>query len=237
MTQTKIIKNVSGSQVQILNRDITDGAFYNVPPHMWSELAIDSNLHTLILSGDLVINDGNLDLQADVGLAHLQMVHGVVRNHSDITLLPAVTANAPEVCRLSAANIGFCMEIGNEIFGQSRINNYAGDDVEVQIHMAIDNATADRWVQFNVHYITTNGINDKAMNVVNATLSMGPVEVPTTPWRVFESVVNIPATAFENGEKYIYIGIERVAAVGKTEPVNHPNVLRYCKRYWEMLES
>ena len=75
------------------------------------------------------------------------------------------------------------------------------------------------------------------MNSVNGTLQMGATEVPSTPWRVFEAIVTVPSSAFDNGEKYIYIGIKRVTAIGKTSPTNHPNILRYCKRYWEKLES
>lgn len=237
MAQKKIITNNSGSTQQILNRDIPNTQSYDIPPHLWFELSSDETIHSLILSEDYVVNDGSQDLEPDVGHAHVQSINGVVRNHSDITLLPAVTVKAPEVVRISDATIGFNMMVGEEIFGQSRLNNYAGNSVEIQLHMAIDNSIADRWIQFNVHYITTNGINDKSMNSVNGTLQMGPIEVPTTPWRIFEAVVTIPHTAFENGEKYIYIGIERVTATGKTAPTNHPAILRYCKRYWEVLES
>jgi hypothetical protein len=237
MIQQKIVRNESGSTIQILNREMADTESYDVPPHMWAELAFDSDLHSLVTSGDFVINDGNVDLIAPVGLAHIQNIQGVVRNHSDITLLPAVTENAPAIKRLSDASIGFYMEIDNEIYGQSRINNYAGDDVEVQLHMAIDNTTADRWIEFEVSYITTNGLNDKAMDVVNGVLQMGAIEVPTTAYRIFEAVVNIPASAFANGEKYIYIGIKRVIAAGETAPTDHPVILRYCKRYWEIQTS
>jgi len=237
MSQKKIIQNVSGTTKQILNRDVANGDSYDVPPHLWSELAIDTEIHNAVTAEEYIINNEMVDLVAEVGLAHLQVIGGVVDNHSDITLLPAVTENAPAVIRISDAAIGFDMDIGTEIFGHSRINNYAGNGVNVQLHMAINNTEADRWIQFNVHYITTNGRTDKQMNSVNGTLQMGPVAVPTTAWRVFEEEVTIPSTAFDNGEVYIYIGVERVEAVGKTAPTNNPVVLRYCKKYWERLES
>lgn len=236
MSHKRIIKNLSGVTKQILNRDVPHNSEYDVPPHFWSELAIETEIQSFLNSGDYVLNNGTEDMPSSVAIYSVTSLGGVVRNHSDITLLPAVTENAPEVCRISGASIGFCMSQGDEIFGQTRLNNYAGGDVEVQLHICIDNSTADRWIQFDVHYITTNGFNDKAMNSVNGTLEMLE-EVPTTPWRIFESVVTIPASAFANGEKYIYIGIERVEATGKTAPTNHPNILRYCKRYWEALES
>lgn len=236
MSNKRIIKNVSGVTKQILNRDVPNNSEYDIPPHFWSEAAIDDEIKSLILSGDYILNNGTQDMPVDVAIYSITSLGGVVRNHSDITLLPAVTENAPEVCRISDASIAFCMNQGDEIFGQTRINNYAGGDVEVQLHMCIDNSIADRWIQFDVHYITTNGVDDKNMNSIDGTLEMLE-EVPTTPWRIFETVVTIPASAFANGEKYIYIGIERVEAVGKTSPTNNPNILRYCKRYWEALES
>jgi len=75
------------------------------------------------------------------------------------------------------------------------------------------------------------------MNTVLDTLIMGPFEVPTAPWQVFEATVSVPASAMENGEKYLFIGVKRVTATGKTAPTNHPNVLRYCKKYWERIQS
>lgn len=228
---------MTGAPYQILNRNVESEDTYEVKQHLWLELANSLELHALLESGDLVMNDGSEDLAPKVGKSHAESINGVVRNHSDITLLPAVTANAPEVVKISNASIGFKLSEGDEIFGQSRINNYAGGDVEVQLHLAVDNDVADRWVQYEVHYIVTNGRNDKSMNSVNGVLQLGPTQVPTVPWRIFEGAATIPSSEFDNGEVYLFMGIQRVAAVGKTEPTNDPAILRYCKRYWEKLES
>lgn len=236
MAQTKIIKNQSGLTKQILNKDVEDGSEYNVPSNLWLELAEDIVISDLVDSEDFVVNDGSMDLPANVGHSHIKTIPGVIRDHSDITLLPAVTQNAPEVMRISDACIVFCMGLNDEIFGQSRFNNYAGGDLEIQLHMAIDNSDSDRWVQFEISYITTNGFNDHQMSSALNTLVMGPIEVPTTPWRIFESVVTIPESDLSNGEHYIYIGIKRVSATGKTAPSNAPGILRYCKRYWQKVE-
>lgn len=237
MAQIKIIRNESGSTKQILNRDIADGSSYEIPTHLWLELSRDPDIESFIISGDYIVNDGVDDLISSVGLVHVQNIAGVDREHSDITLLPAITLNAPEVVSISAASIGFSMIIGDEIYGQSRIDNYVGDVVSVQLHLCIDNNLSDRWIQFNLNYITTNGYNDKNMNTLTGTLQIGPIEVPTTPWRIFEVEANVPSSDFANGEHYLFIGIERVTATGKTAPTNNPAILRYCKEYWKKLET
>lgn len=239
MATRKILKNTSGSDIDISRTGLTipAGEQIELVPQQFSLYSNPNTIDeitTVLNSEGLVVNDGNQDFPSDVGKAHLENVNGVIREHNDVTLLPGFGENAPELVRISDALIGFCMREGDEIFAETRLNNYAGNSVEFQIHIAIDNDVSDRWIQFEVNYWTTNGVDDKAANVLSGTLTMGPVEVPDTPWRVFESEVSIPASAFANGEKYLYVGIKRVTAAGKTAPANHPTVLRYCKKFWKV---
>ena len=62
MSQKKIIKNVSGEAKQILRRGVEDQSQYDISPHFWTELAINSSIHSLVVSGDYVVNNGDLDL-------------------------------------------------------------------------------------------------------------------------------------------------------------------------------
>lgn len=237
MTIKKIIKNLTGSTYQIINRDIANNSSYDIDQSFWLELSNDTSIHDLISAGTLVMNDGSIDLPESVGVAHAESITGVVKHHGDITLLSSIGENAPAVVKISNAVVGFEMEINDEIYGQSRVDNYAGGDVKIQIHMAINNTVADRWIQFEVSYWTTNGLNDKNADIVTDTLIMGPIEVPTTAYRIFETSVSVPSSAFSSNEKYIFIGIKRVVATGKTAPANNPTIFRYCKEYYEKPEA
>lgn len=237
MAQRKIITNDSGSTATYGGKTLADQESYELSKFEWVRWAADNNIHNAISSGDLLVGNGSENFDVELGLAHIQNPPGIIREHSDVTLLPGFGENAPEIVRISPALIGFCMRNADEIFGETRLNNYAGGDVQFQLHLAIDNSTADRWIQFDVHYWTTNGLDDKPANVESGTLQMGPVEVPTTPWLVFEEEVSIPASEFANGEKYLFVSIERVTATGKTAPANHPTVLRYCKKFYRVDES
>lgn len=237
----KILKNTTGSEItlSVNGFSIPAGGQVNIVNQNYGLLAKDGSvteLTPLINSGDIVVNDGTNDLIADVALNHVSNVNGVIFDHSDITLLPAVTINAPEVVKLSDAVIGNCLEIDEEIFGQTRIDAWAGGGVNFQLHMCINNTDSDRWVQFDISYFTTNGINDKQVNTTPTVTTIGPVEVPTTAFRIFEVEATIPSSAFSNGEKYFFVGVKRVTPTGKTSPTNHPIVLRYCKQYYKKIE-
>jgi len=237
MSQRKIIKNQSGSTQQILNRDVANGDQYEIPSGHWNDLSINSDIISKINSKDYVVNDGNVDLNSTVALAHIQNLHGVVKEHSDVTLLPFVSDNAPELYMISDASIGQRMMVGEQIFGQTRIDNLVDDNVKIQLHLSIDNNIADKWIQFELSYIKTTGDGDKNMNTPDGTVTFGPIEVPTTPYQIFKSTVSIPSEGFNSEEHYIFLGIKRVAAIGKTEPTNNPIVLRYCKIFYKNLVS
>lgn len=238
----KIIKNESGSDIDLVVGGFTVGAGeqIEVNEQNYSLLAIQDfidEIEPYLNSGDIVINNGSEDLPADVAKQHLISIQGVVLEHNDVTLIPSAGENAPELVKISDSITASCMRIGDEIFGHTRMDNLAGGDVPIQLHMVIDNAVSDRWIQFEVSYFTTTGLDEKPANSIDGTVTMGPVEVPTTPYGVFEANVDIPASAWQNGENYLFIGVKRVAATGKTAPTNHPGVLRYCKRYFKKLES
>jgi len=236
----KTLKNVSGSDIEITRLGLVVPASEEisiaVQNHtlLASPLTIDE-ITPFVESEDLVINDGTEDLPSDVGLAHISSVQGVVREHNDITLLPAIGEAAPEIAKISNAVVGHCLLVGEEIFGQTRIDNLAGGDVIFQMHLTINNTVADRWIQYEVSYFTTTGFDEKACNTPDGTVTIGPVEVPTTAFGVFEAQCVIPASAWENGEKYMFLGVKRVTATGKTAPTNDPVTLRYCKEYFKKL--
>jgi len=67
----KILKNVSGSTLQILNRDIENNDSYDIPSHLWLELSGDAEIRTLVEDEDIIVNDGTNDLDITEGLNHL----------------------------------------------------------------------------------------------------------------------------------------------------------------------
>lgn len=234
MAQKKIITNVSGSDYEIIGKVLSNNEQYDVEAHFWLELTKSSTILDDVLNGNLIVSDGIRTLAARVGREHLATVQGVIFEHNDITLLPLVTENAPELIKISDASIGFRMEIGDEIYGQSRIDNYAGGVLQIQLHLCADNIIADRWAKFDISYILTDGLGNRNMNVIDNVRSLGPIEISTTPYQIMEKYIEIPENEVL-GANYVFIGVKRVAATGKTEVTNSPIVLRYCKRYYKKL--
>lgn len=72
---TKIIRNTSGSDKQVLRRSLADGESYEIPYHLWLELADSDSIATDVTSGDLVVNDGTSDLSVTEGLELIQRFH------------------------------------------------------------------------------------------------------------------------------------------------------------------
>lgn len=65
----KILKNKTGSNLNMLSVDVQNDGSFEVSPNMYLKLADTScNLHDLILSGGVVINNGSRDLAPIEGL-------------------------------------------------------------------------------------------------------------------------------------------------------------------------
>lgn len=190
------------------------------------------------LSSDVaIVNNGDIDLPSDEGLLYLSKQ--LVFIHEDMDLYPAVGENAAAAVRVSGAIAGFEFEIDDEMFTQGRLDDIIGDSVEFEAHWCIDNAVADRWVAFEISLITTTGGGDKVLTTPDVVATAGPFLVPTTPNQIFRLGGDLPASFFQNGEKYVYFGIKRVdvTSLGKTNPTNHPRLLRVCKIYRRRLDE
>lgn len=235
MPKKKIITNLTGDVYQIVNRDIANTASYDIEPNLWLELAHDSEIASLVLSGDLTVNDGTDDLVSEVGVAHVTNIQGVEKSHTDVTLLPAVGENAPSFVVINGLAAGHQMEINDTIYGQSRTDNIAGGNISLQLHCVIDNSITDRWIQFEVKIKTTTGNLDKTLVTPDETIVIGPIEVPSTPFMIFEVQGDIPSSYFDNEEKYFLFEVKRVTATGKTAPTNNVIVWRYCKEYYKVI--
>lgn len=235
MAKKKIIRNESGDTYQIINRDIANGSSYDIEPNFWLEAANATTLHSSVLSEDLIVNDGTNDLPPTVGVAHLTNINGIERSHTDITLLPAAGEQAASFIEVGDLIAGHSMAIDEKIYGQSRVDNFAGGDIKVQLHCIIDNNVADRWIQFELKIRSTTGDLDKTLNTADTTIVIGPEEVPTTPFMPFEVTATVSSTYFENNEKYLLFQAKRVTATGKTAPINDPIIWRYCKIYYKVI--
>lgn len=229
----KIVRNVTSGSDTWGGVVIAPSTSYEIPQTQWTEWAVNPKIIQSIRDGELVVNNGELDFNAELGELHLKS--GLVFVHEDVNLPPAAGAQAPALEVICPAAIGYKMLVGEKIYGQTRVDGLVGDFLEFQIHMTVDNSDADRWVEFELSYFTTNGRDDlKPINVADGTVTMGPTEIPTTPFAVFQTVVQIPTTAFDADENYLFVGVERRDPVGKTSPTNPPYVLRYCKRYFRV---
>lgn len=69
----KIIRNNSGSTVNILNRQIVSGDSYEVSPNHWLKLYESSEIRDKVVSGDFIVNNGSGDLTVSEALKHLQI--------------------------------------------------------------------------------------------------------------------------------------------------------------------
>lgn len=228
----KIVRNTTLTNILTGGVILEPGIDYTIPPQEYSQWSANTTAHNLITSGDIVVNNGSQDLSAEVGLVHIQ--NGVAFKHDDVALLPIVGEDAATLVSICPAAIGYQLDIGDKVYGQTRIDRLVGKAVQFQIHMTIDNSESDKWVQFEISYFTTNGRDDlKQINSIDGTVNTIVKEVPSTPYLVFEAVVDIPTTAFDNDETYLFLGIKRISPVGKTSPTNSPIILRYCKRYFQ----
>jgi hypothetical protein len=236
----KILKNTTASDIELQVIGITVAANSSSTIHStdFAILASEDSINeltSLINSGDIVVNDGNNDLTSEVGIAHVET--GVAFKHEDIHLSPILGENPAEIVVVNSCIPGYKMEVGDIIYGQTRIDRLVGDKVEFQIHMAVDNTTADRWVQFEVKYFTSNGRDDlKQIDTIDGTVNSEQKEIPTTAYAMFETVVDIPSTAFNSDENYLFVCVERITPAGKTSPTENPIILRYCKRYYESFQ-
>lgn len=183
-----------------------------------------------------VINDGTQDLNPEQGLLLVEKKLKLV--HEALAFSPAIGISAPEIIVLTTTSAahGHRFEIGDEMFALTHFENIVLNDVQLQLHMAIDNATADRWIEFEFDLLSTTGILDKAIDGVDATITTGPVQVPTTPFLIFDAKASIPTTLFANGEDNIFIRLRRIAPSGKVAPTNHPVVVRIDKIHKQKLD-
>lgn len=72
MALTKIIRNVSGADRQVINRVLANNESFTIPYHLWLECASDTTLAADISAGNLIVNDGTSDLSIAEGLELIQ---------------------------------------------------------------------------------------------------------------------------------------------------------------------
>ena len=69
----KILKNNSGAPLELLGvSDIAHGEQIEVNPSKWIELIERVEIHDLVASGDIIVNDGVSDLNIDAALRHIK---------------------------------------------------------------------------------------------------------------------------------------------------------------------
>jgi hypothetical protein len=74
MALIKILKNNSGAELQILNRQVANADSYNVPYGQFTKLADSEYIVTLVTSGGIIVNNGTLDLASSDAIAYLKLM-------------------------------------------------------------------------------------------------------------------------------------------------------------------
>jgi hypothetical protein len=71
----KLIKNISAGQYTFAGVELSNGENYTLPKSQWAKIADDIDKYSpAILSGDIVVNDGNGDLIPADAVEYLQIL-------------------------------------------------------------------------------------------------------------------------------------------------------------------
>lgn len=196
----------------------------------------DDHFLTSLDADVAVINDGTNDMTSEQGLLFLQKQLRIV--HEALQFSPAVGINAPAVVSLTPTSPahGHQFEIGDEMFALTHFDNIILNNVQLQLHVVIDNSTSDRWVEFEFDLVSTTGILDRDISGIDVTVTTGPIEVPTTPWLIFDMKVSLPQSLFDDGRDNAFIRLRRKTPIGKTSPDEHPIVVRMDKIHLQKLD-
>lgn len=230
-----IVKNVDSVEHQWGGKLYSASSQYSIEEVDYLRLISDSHFLESLDDELAVVNDGTEDLTKEQGLLLLQKQLKTV--HEALAFSPAIGLNAPEIVSLTptSAAHGHQFEIGDELFALTHLENLVLNGVQLQLHIAIDNSVADRWVEFEFDLLSTTGIEDKAIDGVDTTITTGPIEVPVTPFLIFDAKAGVPLSLFENGEDNLFIRVRRKAPLGKTAPTNKPVVVRIDKIHKQAL--
>jgi len=232
MSTKKILKNNSGDTLQILRRELADQESYDIPKYFWDELSDKEDIKSLVSSGDIIVNNGEEDLDSVVGLEHI--ISGVKRVTDQAMIVPGIGINNPELVVINQASYGFRAEIGDKGYFTLHIDNIVGDSLYVGITYIIDNDQSDRWASFNLSLLSTNCEDGKDLRYADSTVKYGPLEVNTEPFKVKRTMVEVPTNLWQNNENTLFFGIERldVSLDGKVNPENDPIVVKVCTSYF-----
>jgi len=229
---TKILKNNTGSTMQILNRDIPEGGQYNVPHGKWDMLADDSSIITKIENQEIIVNNGEEDLP--ISVAKIHVCDGALKVHRSMNILPGLGENCPALVSLNSACVGYEVEIEDKGYIRARADNIIGDFFCIEFHFCIDNIDEDKYVSFKAYVTTTSGDGDQYLDNHDVVYEFGPLITETDPFKIFSYKIQLPTTLFENDEKYIYVGLERVAnEEGYNNPTNNPIIVDIDQIYWK----
>lgn len=230
-----IIKNTDSIDHKWGGINVTSASQYSMQEVDRLRLLSDSYFLDSLTNGFAVVNNGE-DLNAEQGLLHLQKQLKTV--HEALNFAPAVGIAAPELTTISATGAahGHKFEINDEMFALTHFDGLILNNVKLQLHLVIDNSVADRWIQFDFTVLSTTGILDKAIDGYDQIISTGPVEVPTTPFLIFDMKISVPASIFDEGRDNLFIRVKRTVPVGKTAPTNHPIIVRMDKIHKQRLD-
>lgn len=195
----------------------------------------DTTFLTDLNSEDAVVNNGVEDLNPEQGLLLLE---GNIREaHEPMQFSPAVGVLAPAIVQIGSGPAhGYEFEIDDQMFSLTHFDGLLLNGIYIQLHLCIDNAVTDRWIQFEFTILTTTGIEDRPLDEIDAVINTAQVEVPTNPFLIFDIKTQIPQSWFENGKDNLFIKIKRITAVGKTAPTNDPIVVRIDKIYKQRMD-
>jgi hypothetical protein len=233
----KIIKNTTLSNIEIKETGISIPAEnqYIIPKtdyNLWASNALLTEIDSDLNSGNLVINNGNEDLNYTIGKEHLTC--GVIKVHRDVNIKIGVGINAPEIITIGNACCGFNVDIGDKGYFDTRLDNVIGNILYLDFHYCINNDSSDKYVKFKIYITSSTGSEDNYLNQTCCEYDFGPFEVINDPYKIKNRKIQLPTQLIESNRKYLFVAIERIApGDGYDSPTNNPIIVRICKEYWK----
>lgn len=85
MALIKILKNTTGADITLRQVVIRAGSSYTIPPKRFDVWAADDVVDPYVTSGDIVVNDGTVDLSVAAGIRHLDKLSAATQVDVDLS--------------------------------------------------------------------------------------------------------------------------------------------------------
>ena len=231
----KILKNNTNEDVIIsdIGQIIKPLESFTIIPEEYNKYANSQDVFDLIDNETLTVNNGERDMSPFVGKEHLSF--GVLWVHQDMTIIPGVGEEAPELVSVSNIGVGYSLAEGISIFAQTRIDNIIGDKLELEGHLYVDSEEIDKAVYARLTYHITDGkTSAKLFTDTHSVVTLGPVIINPILNAPFTMHFDINSNEFSNNERYLLMKLDiPPMPSGYTRRTNPIILWRVCKEHWK----